>query len=92
MRRAGPVADVQHNAIEREDALNELRKIPDEAGGILVEHHLLAESVEPLDLFAALLGLMRLAPRPLRQLPGDHAAGQKRDHRHPRLHADKRNV
>ena len=36
------VADVEHHAIEGEDAIDETRQIADEPFGVLVEHELLA--------------------------------------------------
>ena len=85
------VADVQHHGIQREDPMDHAWQFADQAGRFFVEHHLLAQGVEPLHVFTPLLGLGRLAARALGQPSRDHATGQKRDHRHPLLNSGNAN-
>ncbi len=81
------VADIEHHSIQREDAIDHPRQIADQPGRILVEHHLLAQRVEPLHVFAPLLGLPGLAACPLRHPAYHQATGHKREHRDPLLRA-----
>jgi len=88
--RARPVKSVfiaqqENHRIECEDPLHQQRQILHKSGGILMQHHLLAQRVKPLHIFTALLRLLRLPPRPVSHSAHHQAAGYKTGHRHPFL-------
>ena len=85
--KAVVLANVQNDAVERKDAVDQPGQVADQPVGILKEHHFLAEGVQPPHIRLPLHGLRGLFPRPLGQ-PAHHDASQcERDHRHPGLRA-----
>ena len=78
-------ADVENNAVEREDALDQARKVADEPLGVFVEHEFLAKFVEPLDISLPLLGPVCLAAGQLSHPAHYQATGYEGEHVYPFL-------
>jgi hypothetical protein len=80
------VADVEHHPIQREDALDQPRQVADQAGGVLVQHHLLREFVSR-STSSRRCSAWIAWPRARSATGPPPRNWQKRDHGHPRLNA-----
>jgi len=79
------VTDIQHNAVQSEDAVDQPGQIADESFGVFMQHHLLAQFIQPLYILTPLFSLQGLPPGALRHPAHHQAASHERSHGYPLL-------
>jgi len=82
-------AYIQKHGIQGKILLDQAGNLADQAGGIVVQHHLLAQGVEAFHVSPALLGLLSLPASALGDTADDDTRNDKRDHRQPGLKTGK---